>query len=176
MADVCDIMVDIETLGTRIGSVVLSAAFVRFEDEDAYVVNFDLDDQAKLGLEVDVNTLDWWDQNIEAKAATRINRLGLGEALRATIMQLERLSNGCEVRLWCHGAAFDAPMLEELYRRTGIPCPWSFRMVRDTRTLYDLAGVDPKQFSVLPAHVAANDAVAQVRAAREAMRRLKCIR
>jgi exodeoxyribonuclease VIII len=71
--------------------------------------------------------------------------------------------------LWCHGATFDAPLLGELYRRAGIPTPWAWWNVRDTRTLYDLAGINNKDYAVPPPHIALNDAIGQTRAANAAL-------
>src|ERR1700754_2554255 len=45
------IMVDIETLGTRPGAIILSAAFVRFSDEAAVSLNFSIPEQDALGME-----------------------------------------------------------------------------------------------------------------------------
>jgi hypothetical protein len=40
----------------------------------------------------------------------------------------------------------------------------NYWQVRDTRTLYDLAGVNPKDYAVPPPHIALNDALGQSRA------------
>ena len=96
------IMVDIETLGTRLGAVVLSAAFVRFTDEAHMSVNLSVPDQEMIGLEKDESTLEWW-------------------------------------------------------------------RIQDTRTFYNLAGINAKDFAVPPPHVALNDAIGQTRAAKAAM-------
>src|SRR3990167_10729452 len=64
------LMLDIETLGTRPGAVVMSAALVRFSDEASCSVNLSVPDQQALGLEVDPQTHTWWGtQQPEAWAA-----------------------------------------------------------------------------------------------------------
>jgi hypothetical protein len=60
-------------------------------------------------------------------------------------------------------------MLTALYDATGREPPWKFWNLRDTRTLYDLAGVDVRSFACPPPHVALNDALAQTRAANAAL-------
>jgi hypothetical protein len=53
-----------------------------------------------------------------------------------------------------------------------VPCPWGgreFWRIQDTRTLYNLAGVNPKDYAVPPPHVALNDAIGQTRAANAAL-------
>lgn len=167
------IMLDIETLGTRVGSVIMSAALVRFSDEAHTSINLSIPEQQALGLEVDPATHAWWGaQDPAAWQLATANPLPLVAALPHIVSWLAWACASPDYLIWCHGATFDAPLLEEVYRRAGMPCPWKFWQVRDTRTLYDLAGVDVKAFAVPPPHVALNDAIGQTRAANEALRRL----
>lgn len=163
-------MLDIETLGTRPGAVILAAAFVRFSDEAHCTLNFSIPDQQALGLEIDPETHAWWGrQDPAAWAAATENPLPIAAALPYVATWLQWAAGGGEALIWCHGATFDAPLLGELYRRAGIACPWAFWSVRDTRTLYDLAGVDVKAYAVPPPHIALNDAIGQTRAANVAL-------
>jgi hypothetical protein len=167
------IMVDIETLGTRPGAVVLSAAFVRFTDEAHMTLNLSIPDQEALGLEKDESTCAWW-RDQEAKhpgawAAATSNPMSLSIALSYIGKWLDWACQGDEMQLWCHGATFDAPLLGEIYRRAGIRCPWNFWSIRDTRTLYDLALINPKDYAIPPPHIALNDAIGQTRAANAAL-------
>lgn len=163
------IMLDIETLGTRPGCVVLSAALVRFSDEASTTININAMDQGALGLTDDPQTVAWWQQqSTEARLAAWSNPVSLIPALQHLSAWIAWA--GPDPLIWCHGASFDCPILEEVYRRAGIACPWPFWSIRDTRTLYDLAGVDVKAYAVPPPHVALNDALAQTRAAKEALR------
>lgn len=165
------IMTDIETCGTRPGAIVLAAAFVRFSDEAQMTVNLSLPDQEALGLEKDPDTLRWWGEQ-EAKhpgawAAATQNAQPLVPALQYIAQWIAWA--GPDPLVWCHGATFDAPLLQELYRRAGVDCPWKFWNIRDTRTLYDLAGINPKDYAVPPPHIALNDAIGQTRAANAAL-------
>lgn len=167
------IMVDIETLGTHPGAVVLSAAFVRFSDEAHMTLNLSIPDQEALALETDSATAAWW-RDQEAKhpgawAAATNNATPLASALPYISSWIDWARGGDEYQLWCHGATFDAPLLGEVYRRAGIPCPWAFWQVRDTRTLYDLALISKEDFAVPPPHIALNDAIGQTRAANAAL-------
>lgn len=163
------IMTDIETLGTRPGAIVLSAAFVRFTDEAHMTINLSVPDQEMLGLEKDESTLTWWrDKPLEWARATSDPK-PLAIALPYIGTWLDWARNGDNMQVWCHGATFDCPLMGEIYRRANIPCPWDFRAVRDTRTLYDLALINPKDYSVPPPHVALNDAIGQTRAANAAL-------
>lgn len=170
-------MCDLETLGTRPGCVVLAAAFVRFSDGAHASVNISVPDQQNLGLEIDPATQAWWsNQDAAALALATQNPVPLVSALDYITTWLEWAAAGGDWLIWCHGATFDCPILAELYRRVGREAPWKFWNIRDTRTLYDLAGVDLKAFAVPPPHVALNDAIGQTNAANEALRRIAAVR
>jgi hypothetical protein len=167
------LMIDTETLGTRPGAIVLSAAFVRFSDMAHTTLNLDVGQQEALGLVRDDATLAWWaDQEAKTpgawEAATR-GPVPLREALGFFRQWLEWAAPDGDALIWCHGAGFDAPLLGELYRRAGLATPWNFWSVRDTRTLYDLACINVKDYAVPPPHVALNDAIGQTRAANAAL-------
>lgn len=165
------IMLDIESLGVRPGSVVLSAALVRFADEASTAVVLDQPQQYALGLRKDQATADWWvSQSDEAYNAAFFNPIPLVPALDHISRWIAWAAVGGDFLLWCHGASFDGPLLQAVYEAAGVPCPWQFWQLRDTRTLYDLAGVDPKAFAVGADHVALNDALAQTRAANAALK------
>lgn len=167
------IMCDIESLGTRPGMIVLSAAFVRFSDEAHMTFNLSVPEQEALGLDRDPGTMAWWiDQ--EAKqpgtwARATSNPLPLAVGLPYITQWLTWAAGGSDFELWCHGATFDAPLMGEVYRRAGIPCPWQFWQISCTRTLYKLACINPKDYAVPPPHVALNDALGQTRAANAAL-------
>lgn len=168
------VMIDIETLGTRPGAVVLSVALVRFSDEASTTLNLSLPDQEALGLETDPDTCAWWrDQEAEhpgAWAAATSNPVPLVQGLEHLSAWLAWAEpDEWQRMIWCHGATFDAPLMGELYRRAGVPVPWKFWNIQCTRTLYNLAGISPKDFAVPPPHIALNDAIGQTRAANAAL-------
>lgn len=163
------IMTDIETIGVRPGAIVLSAAFVRFSDEAHMTINLSVPDQEMLGLEKDPLTEAWWRDKPQEWARATSDPRPLAIALPYIAQWLAWAAAGSDFQIWCHGATFDCPLLGEVYRRAGIACPWQFWQVRDTRTLYDLALVNVKDFAVPPPHVALNDAIGQTRAANAAL-------
>lgn len=139
-------MVDLETLAVSPRTVVLSLGAVHFDpysDEiyDSLYFKIDLDDQDKLGREIDPNTLDWWskqDPVIMEEAFSLDNRIPLVDA----VDKFHKFAWGCE-KFWSHGATFDIVILEDIYRQLKKPLPWSYWQLRDTRTLFDL-GHDPE--------------------------------
>jgi hypothetical protein len=162
------IMVDIETLGTEPGAVILSVACVRFSDEAHFSFNLNVAEQMGLGAHTDTRTESWWrEQDPVALTLATQNPLPLASALPYIAQWIAWA--GPDPLIWCHGATFDCPLLGDLFRRAGQPIPWQYWQVRDTRTLYDLAGVNVKDFAVPPPHVALNDAIGQVRAANKAL-------
>jgi hypothetical protein len=167
------VMADIETICKRPGGVVLSVALVRFSDEAHTTFNISIPDQQQVGLTVDPETHAWWGEQ-EAKhpgawAAATSNPIPLRAALEHISTWLAWATGGADWLIWCHGATFDAPILEALYLAAGIECPWKFWQVRCTRTLYNLAGINNKDYAVPPPHIALNDAIGQTRAANAAL-------
>jgi hypothetical protein len=164
------IMCDIESAGVRPGAIVTSVALVRFHDEAHCAFNLSIPDQEALGLESDPATETWWaQQDTVARAMSLANPLPLASALPYIGQWIAWAAGGTDFQIWCQGANFDCPLLEEVYRRAGLQAPWAFWQVRDTRTLYDLALINPKEYAVPPPHVALNDAIGQTRAANAAL-------
>ena len=175
------VMIDLETLGTAPGCAVLTIGAVRFDPEvddfanltpdqilalppeRAFYARIERESCAVHALAEDPETLAWWDRQSSAarfEAFDAWPRFGI-ECVIANFADWCR-AIGPEVTPWSHGAVFDIAQLEHLFRRFAIPCPWDFRNVRDTRTLYAFAGVKPERNA--NHHHALFDAVAQARA------------
>lgn len=163
------IMCDTETLGTKPGAIVTSVALVRFSDEASTTINLSIPDQQALGLVSDPQTEAWWQaQDPVAQNAAFSSPVPLVPALQHIAAWIAWA--GSDPLIWCHGAGFDGPLLEAVYKAAGLPCPWHWSAVRCTRTLYDLAAIDRRLYDVPPPHIALNDAIAQTRAANAALR------
>lgn len=75
------------------------------------------------------------------------------------------------LRIYCHGPQFDLSIVEAAYHACGLEAPWNYRTPRDTRTLFDAAGIDDdgdgsfktfmSQHNIGTAHHAQDDAIAQ---------------
>lgn len=163
-----DVMLDIETLGTAPGCVVLTVGACTMERDPKKRSTFEaeLDWREQMGrLTVDPDTLRWWleqDQTARARAFL--------DAHQVSVEKFHRLFHDWWVgvhaeRVWCHGASFDAPILEAV-----TPMPWRFWNVRDTRTLYALAGVRPVRGA--DHHKALADAMSQTDAVWRALDKL----
>ena len=138
-------MIDMETMAVSPNAVVLSLGAVHFNPYsggygDKIYFKIDLDDQDKLGREIDPKTLEWWsrqDPAIMEEAFSEDGRIPLVDAMD----QFQKFSWGCDA-FWSHGATFDLVIIENIFRQLGKPLPWNYWQLRDTRTLFDL-GFDP---------------------------------
>lgn len=139
------IMLDLETLGTRPGSVILSVGAVQFDPKTGatgaeFYRNIDRVRSKRAGLTVDPETELWWaKQSREAQHVLEANCVSFGEA-HADFLKFWA-ECGAD-RVWAHGASFDPPMYESACRVMKLSAPWTYKMIRDTRTIYDLAGLD----------------------------------
>jgi hypothetical protein len=155
-------MVDLETMAVTPKAVVLTLGAVHFNPygngySDKLYLRFDLDDQDKLGREIDPNTLDWWAQQDKAvmeEAFSPDDRVLLASA----IDQFHKFAWGCDA-FWAHGSLFDIAILEDLYRQLERTPPWQYWQIRDTRTMFDL-GWDP-DMPKAGKHDALQDAIRQ---------------
>jgi len=143
---VTHVMADIETLGVRPGSVILSVGAVAFDPYRGtlgpeFSTCIDPVESQAAGLTIDAGTVRWWMQQDEA---ARMRAMELGDtphrALTNLAIWIEKLN--APRRIWSHGATFDPVMLDAAFDRLELRKAWSHRDVRDTRTLYDLAGIE----------------------------------
>lgn len=174
------VMIDLETLGVTPGSVILSIGAVTFSVNDPpgiqLALEIDAADAQRAGLTIDAATVAWWLGQGEAArlAVTRGDRLPLSDALRTLEAWLgaRRIGDG-SLRVWAHGPSFDLAILAAAYRIVGLPTPWRYQEERDTRTLYELAGVNPADYRSGTAHRAIDDAICQAYAVHAGLRRLE---
>lgn len=161
--------VDLETLGTRPGSVIFSIGAVFFdpftnEPGPAFYQVIDVASSCVAGLRGDHDTIAWWEkQSGEAKVAYDEAFGGQGEPLPKTLeafatwlVSQSRLPDGADsVCVWGNGAAFDNALLAEAYRACGLAVPWKFWHDRCFRTLKALGkdlGVKEPRFGGVPHH------------------------
>lgn len=157
-----NVMIDIETLGVRSSSVILSIGAIPFDNEAVgagFYRRVDIQSCLDAGLTVDASTIEWWmTQSNEARAA--FDEKGI--PLRAALSQLSEIFDGPEL-VWANGVNFDLPILENAYRACGLEAPWKFYNTRDYRTVKNMF---PKEFydRVRVGAVVAHNALDDVRA------------
>jgi len=170
-----DIMLDLETLGTRPGCVILTLGAVKFdpyslkEPGPGIYFRVDVDEQTALGREVQEDTLNWW-----ISQANDIREEALGETERVSLDTLYRDLNRFLVganNIWAQGPLFDFAILENLYRQMGWPTPWQYWQIRDSRTLFGVHG-DPRIKGKAGLHNALEDCVSQATAVQQVYNKL----
>ena len=170
-----DVMLDLETLGTRPGCVILTLGAVKFdpyslkEPGPGIYFRVDVDEQTALGREVQEDTLNWW-----ISQADDIREEALGESDRVSLDTLYRDLNRFLVganNIWAQGPLFDFAILENLYRQMGWPTPWQYWQIRDSRTLFGVHG-DPRIKGKAGLHNALEDCVSQAVAVQQVYNKL----
>lgn len=147
-----DIMLDLETLGTKPGCIVVSVGAVGFDRYTGTILRefyrvIDLADSQRHGLTIDAETVAWWmRQSDEARAVFSVSKLDVAALEDAAFDFIEWFAecSGAACPIWAHGAAFDLPIWEAALAAADWKAPWAFWNTRDTRTVYDLTGFDPK--------------------------------
>lgn len=175
-----DIMIDIEALDTTPYCVILSIGVVRFDPKGSGVVDKmtllpTIEEQTEVfNRVINDDTIRWWgEQNPAAleEAFTDKGRISFHECMD----KLYKYGWNRNA-VWSHGAAFDIVACETAMRQTltqySNPIPWPFYKVRDTRTLYDLAGVRLTDGGHVTSHRAVDDAERQAIVVQKAYRKL----
>lgn len=159
------VMLDIETMGFRTSSVILTLGAVKFDPYDpakeidtVFYHRLNVDQQFALGRTEDESTMEWWAKqaaDVQEEAFTDDDRMDLNEFAA----ELNKFLVGVD-EVWAQGPTFDMVIVESLYRDLRLPVPWSYNRVMDSRTLFRLAG-DPRPKGNAGAHNAAVDAYEQ---------------
>lgn len=204
------VMADIETWGTEPGCDLRSIGAVVFDPETGEIGDGDdrfyvatenprgfwgkfnrfyaKPDcaQRKYKLSRDPKTVKWWSEQSDEAQAAFADPVDLKDALERFDQWLchvggyESHKQSDAIRLWSHGPAFDPPILAAAYKSVGLPVPWHYRTLRDTRTLFDVAGITehgrflakyPGPLGVV--HHALDDAVSQAIAVCEAFKLIR---
>ena len=176
-----EVMLDLETLSTRGHATILVIAAIKFdrnspqgklEDADKFYAKISLTSCQSVGLHVDTKTVDWWE-----KQDPVIRKEVFGEPrehLQDALLRFKSWYGNAE-KIWSHGATFDIPILAEAFARCEIEVPWKFWLARDTRTLFDLAGLVQKELPSDNLHHALHDCWRQIWGVKESFRRLRKI-
>ena len=159
-----DVMLDLETLGTSPGSVILSIGAVYFDSGglgDTFSCIIDRKTSLDVGLTTDFDTLLWWkNQSPEARKVLEDGGLPLPIALRSFNDFLAM--GGEDVRVWGNGSDFDNVLLIAAFKAAGITLGWKFRNNRCFRTIKNLTKV-PEPVRAGTYHNALDDAKHQAR-------------
>ena len=159
------VMIDMETLDTSPYCVILTIGAVKFDPKGSGVIERlelrpTIEEQTeKYNRVIDEGTLRWWsEQSPEAleEALGDQGRVSFTECMET----LYQFCWNCDA-VWSNGASFDVVVAETAWRQLGMRIPWPFWVIRDTRTLYEIAGVKLKDGGHVTSHKAVEDAERQ---------------
>lgn len=140
----CDVMLDIETLGTKPGCVVVSIGAATFMPNrgregigSRFYRTLELEQQTERGLTIEGGTFQWWlGQSDEAFRSSFKCETAPVHAF-AEFAEWYKEEGG--LVLWAQGQDFDPPILAAAMNNFMVSPPWKFYQQRDTRTFYDVA-------------------------------------
>jgi len=177
-----NIMIDIETLGTKPGSVIVAIGAMAFDPftsqiGERFYLDIDAHDAQKRGLTIDVGTFFFWlGQTEEAKGVLlRTKRVPLDQALHSLTQWLQGQQSRCSNStqwLWANSPDFDLVLLEAAYRTIGLEAPWTHRNRMDLRTLIQLTGASALKSPLSVQHHALWDAHNQIEVVFDGFRKL----
>tara|TARA_R110000824_G_scaffold141057_1_gene307437 strand:- start:191 stop:742 length:552 start_codon:yes stop_codon:yes gene_type:complete len=142
-----NIMVDLETLGTKSDSVILSIGAAAFNEEciiKEFYTTINVSSCVEMGLKMYPDTVCWWASQSDASKkgifeSTTTLPVALSDfSLWVRSMETSHLDS---VRIWGNGEDFDNAVLREAYFKVGIPpsrIPWHFKNNMSYRTLKNL--------------------------------------
>lgn len=142
------IMVDLETLGTKPNSLMLTIGAIRFNpwkndrdtdmnDMDTFYRRVSFESFDGLDHVIDDATLEWWAsqaEEIRAEAFAEEDR----HDIRDVLADFHKWCGGVDA-IWANGTGFDLNILEHFSRELKRGVAWNYWQTRDARTLYALA-------------------------------------
>ena len=161
------LMLDIETLGTKAGCIVLSIGAVEFDNDGLgkeFEVVIDVESAVKAGLVIEPRTVMWW---MEQSDEARKKITAPGVDLLTALGQFKDAFDWKGKQVWCNGANFDFPILEAAFGCFDAPTPWLFYNTNDYRTMKNLVGkklvgdIQKAHGEVFTKHGALDDAKSQ---------------
>ncbi|MFZ2648632.1 MAG: 3'-5' exonuclease [Burkholderiaceae bacterium] len=144
---ITDVMIDLETLGTRVesGVPILSVGWCCWDEKQPWPQHGPYQ-AAQLFVRnspgmVDVATVAWWAKQGDNGTAfdVLLSRCAKeGVLLDNALIDLRNMVESLDApRIWSHGSMFDIAILEYWYRRSPLgTIPWKYWQVMDTRTIY----------------------------------------
>lgn len=162
-----NVMLDLETLGTKPGCKILSIGAVVFNSggvgEEQFYIEIDRNKQN--GLFEQDQTVKWWEeQSPDAKGTLFNNKeVYLEQALLQFSHWLDVVNPDHPINIWGHGSDFDNVIIQEAYEHVKMLRPWSYGRNRCYKTLKrTLKSIEPGKFLGIK-HNALSDSIHQAR-------------
>lgn len=177
-----DVMIDLETIGTRPDAQILQIGAVFFEAKSrGKILNdkpFNKYCKVQDGLgSVDHDTLAFW---LNQAAGNKAHPMVLGFSEKAELMedvladllvwpQEIQLTWGDIETVWSKPSNFALPILASAFNKFGAEAPWDHRATRCLRTLLAIKGEPEVDWQGLTHHDALDDAIGQAMTVQAAM-------
>jgi DNA polymerase III alpha subunit (gram-positive type) len=132
------VMLDIETLGTCTGSVILAIGAVKFGNNqilDHFYERVSPESCVQIGLKMDISTVMWW---MKQSDEARLEITKEGTAIIPVLQKFGAWIADSDAEIWGNGAAFDNAQLVAAYQAALIHAPWEFWNDRCYRTMKNL--------------------------------------
>jgi hypothetical protein len=129
------VMLDLETLGHKPGSVIVAVGAVKFGDcqiLETFYERVDAESCVAIGLKLDAATVLWW---MKQSDAARKELLLPAQPIGYVLGKFSAWLGSGEVEVWGNGASFDNVLLADAYDRAGYPRPWKYFNDRCYRTV-----------------------------------------
>ncbi len=173
-------MLDLETLGTRADSVIMSIGAVKFNpdtdeiDNAGFYASISIDSNTAAGRHIGEDTLVWWmKQTTTAQMVFTEPKIPLAIALD----DFHSWVDHPDYQVWSNGADFDIPMLSHAFETHGLPAPWKFYNGRCFRTIKNLPfAKKAEKIDNAAKHNALSDAVAQAEQLQQYFKAMKGIK
>lgn len=170
------IIIDIETLGTRPGSVITSIGAIKFNlINDDYVFferNITIDSSLKANLKIDPGTLKFWMEQPNRMELFTERAIDLEFALDDLV---KFINPDDKTYIWGNSARFDLGLLDYLYERTPW-ITWNEMDLRTLNTLFPEHREEAKKTLQRTKHNALNDCVFQVKYLRSILSQLNKVK
>ncbi len=137
-----DLSIDIETLGTKSYSCIISIGAAFFDPSngevgETFYREIDIDSAKELGLVTDPSTLAWWEKQSEEARSIFLakDRPKITDVLQEFSDWVKGHCDPKKVRPWGNGAGFDVNLVQDAFHIAGVETPWMFWNIRDIRTV-----------------------------------------
>lgn len=165
-----DVMVDIETLGTRSTSLITQIGACYFDRDTGEIgetfseCTYSNDDV----FTVDYDSIRWW---LTQSEDARMSLLDCPIPLQTSITHFNTFLHQGAKFVWSH-ATFDIPILLHAFNHFGIKFPLHYTKMRDVRTLMDVTGHKTTTERGGIHHNALDDCIFQVQYCTEALKKI----